>query len=183
MNMKMYTLFMQRKALVVSTLTLLILGGVGSGIYYFFWYEPPPDETTFREEYSLVLKDYDGRDVQLSDFRREILIVYAWASWCPYCGAELEYLSTLKEKYGDDLAVVAVNRAEPRDVAREFTSTLTGMERLTLLIDESDSLYKEIQGYAMPETMFIDNHGDIVHHQRGPIKPAEVDQKVLELMQ
>lgn len=173
---------MNPKSILVAFLLLICASLVGGALYYFFWYEPPPDEATFREEYSLVLKDYTGNDVRLTDFRREILIVYAWASWCPYCGAELEYLSSLKEKYGDTLSIVAVNRAEPVGPAKEFTDALKGMERLNLLLDPNDSLYKEIEGYAMPETIFINSRGDIVHHQHGPIKPEEVDVKVAELL-
>jgi hypothetical protein len=57
------------------------------------------------------------------------------------------------------------------------------MEKLVLLLDSSDALYKEIEGFAMPETIFINSRGDIIYHQRGPIKPEEVDAKVAELMQ
>jgi cytochrome c biogenesis protein CcmG, thiol:disulfide interchange protein DsbE len=153
-------------------------------VYYFWFSAPPPaDESTFREEYALLLKDYSGNEVKLSDYRREILIVYAWASWCPYCGKELEYLSELKGRYGEELSIVAVNRAEPLVDAKDFTDKLAGMDRLVLLLDSQDSLFQEIGGYAMPETIFINSRGDIIYHQRGPIKPEEVDAKVAELMQ
>lgn len=171
----------RRTVLIASLLFLFCLLFL---IYYLWFSAPPPaDENTFREEYSLVLKDYSGNDVKLSDYRREILIVYAWASWCPYCGKELEYLSELKGRYGDDLSIIAVNRAEPLVDAKDFTDKLSGMDRLSLLLDSTDALYKAIDGYAMPETIFINSRGDIVYHQRGPIKPEEVDQKVAELMQ
>ncbi len=166
--------------LVVAIALLILLAYL---IYSNLLYTPPADESTFREEYALVLKDYAGNDVKLSDYRREILIVYAWASWCPYCGKELEYLAELKGRYGDGLSIVAVNRAEPLVDAKDFTDKLVGMDRLTLLLDQNDALYKEIDGYAMPETIFINSRGDIIYHQRGPIKPEEVDQKVAALMQ
>lgn len=174
---------MTRRKFVITLLVLAALLLIGYALYYFFWYQPPADETTFREEYALVLKDYAGNDVKLSDFRREILIVYAWASWCPYCGKELEYLAELKGRYGDELSIVAVNRAEPLVEAKDFTDKLQGMEKLVLLLDSGDALYKQIDGFAMPETIFINSRGDIIYHQRGPIKPEEVDAKVAELMQ
>ncbi len=174
---------MNRKNFFITLFILATIVLVGWLFYYFFSSEPPADESTFREEYALVLKDYAGNDVKLSDFRREILIVYAWASWCPYCGKELEYLAELKGRYGDELSIVAVNRAEPLVEAKDFTDKLQGMEKLVLLLDSSDILYKEIDGFAMPETIFINSSGDIIYHQRGPIKPEEVDAKVAELMQ
>ncbi len=174
---------MSRRNIFIALLLAVALLLIGSAFYYFFWYQPPPDEATFREEYALILKDYAGNDVKLSDFRREILIVYAWASWCPYCGKELEYLAELKGRYGDNLSIVAVNRAEPLVEAKDFTDKLHGVEKLVLLLDSSDALYKQIDGFAMPETIFINSRGDIIYHQRGPIKPEEVDAKVAELMQ
>lgn len=174
---------MNRRKIFIVLLVVAALLLIAGALYYFFSSEPPPDESTFREEYALVLKDYAGNDVKLSDFRREILIVYAWASWCPYCGKELEYLSELKGRYGDELSIVAVNRAEPLVEAKDFTDKLQGMEKLVLLLDPNDALYKEIDGFAMPETIFINSSDDIIYHQRGPIKPEEVDAKVAELMQ
>jgi len=42
----------------------VVLAGV---VYYvFFMPEPLPEEATFEDEFSLVLKDYDGNDVALS---------------------------------------------------------------------------------------------------------------------
>lgn len=174
--------FMRNKRIPLAVLFAFCFLLLASSLYYYFWYEPPADSDTFREEYSLILKDYEGNDVSLTDYRREILIVYAWASWCPYCGAELEYLSKLKERYGDGLSIVAVNRAEPLIDAKDFTDKLEGMDRLALLLDMNDALYRQIDGYAMPETIFINSRGDIIYHQRGPIKPDEVNQKVAELM-
>jgi hypothetical protein len=66
--------------------------------------------------------------------------------------------------------------------AKDFTDKLQGMDRLVLLLDSNDALYKQIDGFAMPETIFINSSGDIIYHQRGPIKPEEVDAKVTELM-
>lgn len=121
---------MSHRNLFIAILVIVALILVAGALYFFFSSEPLPDEATFREEYALILKDYAGNDVKLSDFRREILIVYAWASWCPYCGKELEYLAELKGRYGDELSIVAVNRAEPLVEAKDFTDKLQGMDRL-----------------------------------------------------
>lgn len=173
---------MQRKTVLIVA-SIIVAISLAFFFFSYFKYEPPADEDTFREEYALVLRDYEGNEVSLKEFRREILIVYAWASWCPYCGAELEYLASLKEKYGEDLSIVAVNRAEPLVDAKDFTDKLQGLDKLVLLLDGGDMLYKQIDGYAMPETIFINKNGDIIYHQRGPITPEAVDQKVAELMQ
>lgn len=136
----------------------------------------------FNEAYSLVLKDYSGDDVHLYQFRRKVLIAYAWASWCPYCGAELQNLAKEKQKYGDSIDILAINRAEPLQDAKAYTDKLGVESMLTLLLDPSDSFFKMIGGYAMPETVFIDSGGNIIYHQRGPLQLADLDNKIQELL-
>lgn len=149
-----------------------VIAAVALGVFYYWVTGTPrnPDAENFTSGYNLVLTDYDGNEVQLSDYRRHVLVVYAWASWCPYCGDELESLAQLKSTYGDDVVVLAVNRGEPLGDARAFTDKLALHEDVVLLLDPLDALYKDIEGYAMPETLFIDARGEIRFHQRGPIQ-------------
>ncbi len=136
--------------------------------------ESAPDTKTFNTEYSLALQDYSGTTVHLFDYRRKVLIAYAWASWCPYCGSEIQDLAALKQQYGDDVEVVAINRAEPPQTAKHFTDALSNTQGIVFLLDPDDSFFKEIGGYAMPEMVFIDSKGTIVDHQRGPIQLSDV---------
>jgi len=132
--------------------------------------------------YSLILKDYDGKEVHLYEYRRKVLIAYAWASWCTYCGAELENLSKEKGLYGSEVQIVAINRAESRQDAKNFTDKLNLSFPIVFLLDPEDQFFKTIGGYAMPETVFIDEKGEIDFHQRGPIKIEEVDKKIQEVL-
>jgi len=173
---------MRNKKILYSILFTVCCSLLFSLLYYFFWYQPPADENTFREEYALVLKDYDGNDVRLSEFRREFLVVYAWASWCPYCGDEIRNLSSLKQRYGDKITILAVNRAEPLVEAKDYSDKLGDIVGVTFLLDPSDTLYKKVEGYAMPETLFIKSNGEILFHQRGPIELQAVKDKIDELL-
>jgi len=90
-------------------------------------------------------------------------------------------LSELKMRHGDAITVLAVNRAEPLVDAKGFTDAL-GIPGLVYLIDKDDALYKDIGGYAMPETVFITDRGEVFYHQRGPIKIPELEAKLAELL-
>ena len=137
---------------------------------------------TFNTEYTLVLSDYNGKPVHLYDYRRQVLIAYAWASWCPYCGSEIEGLAQLKKTYGDNVQIVAINRAEPLATARAYTNALTDTNGIVFLLDPTDSFFKEIGGYAMPEMVFIDSSGTIIYHQRGPIRMEDVQAEIEKLL-
>ena len=168
------------RALLFISIVLVVIAALFS--YFILRVHSDSGGETFAKEYGLELSNYEGKPVHLFDYRRKVLIAYAWASWCPYCAAELKNLAQLKKTYGDDIQIVAINRGEPLPVAKAFTDGLQGIGGLILLIDPADSFFKEIGGYAMPETIFIDVGGTITLHQRGPIQLPEVDEKIKELL-
>ena len=125
--------------------------------------------------YGLSFTDYAGNEVHLYDFRRKPLVVYTWASWCPYCGAEMQHLAEVQSQYGDKIQIVAINRGEARATAKNFTDHLSVSDKLIILLDPADAYFKQIGGYAMPETLYINAAGETAAHTRGPSKPADVD--------
>lgn len=166
----------RNRALIIG---FALVALIAMGIYWWFFSLPEESAETFTGEYELVLTDYDGNPVELSEYKRDLLVAHVWASWCPYCGEELQNLMRLKEEYGDDVRILAVNRAEPEADAKAFTQAL-GIDpaAVELLLDPDDAFFKSVGGYAMPETIFINSRGEIIFHQRGPMKVDEVIEQV-----
>ena len=52
---------------------------------------------------------------------------------------------------------------------------------MIFLLDSSDSFYRSIGGFTMPETLFVDGGGNILLHKRGPMTLDEMRQKTNEL--
>lgn len=159
---------------------LLVCAGIA---YYFVFSEPKEGVVSFKNQYELVLQDYEGTDVELSTFKRKVLLIHVWASWCPYCKEELQNLARLKSQYGDELEIVAINRAESLSEAQAFTDVLQIRDSIRILLDPEDSFYKEIGGYAMPETLFINDRGEILFHQRGPMTLPELNEKIKPMIE
>ena len=159
-------------------IVLILVGGYG------YWrYHPRRGTVSFQPRYQLVLKDYNGKDVRLSQFKREILVAHSWATWCTYCGEELKNLAILKKKYGDRITIIAPNRAESAQVAKPFSDALNLGSGISFLIDPDDAFYKAVGGYAMPETLFVNDRGEVVFHQRGPMSIEEVDAHLRALLE
>lgn len=154
----------------VAVLALLVAAVFG----YRMWRDSqlPP---AFKSSPGFVLYDYEGNEVHLSDYTDRTIVAHSWASWCVYCAEELQNLAALKAQYGDEVVVVAVNRAEPALIAKDFTDKLD-LPGVLLLLDPSDAFYKQNQGYAMPETIGLKSNGDIIFHQHGPLKAEELVQ-------
>lgn len=112
--------------------------------------------------------DLDGNPITLSSFDEEVLVVNAWASWCPFCVDELPDFEQLGAEYASDsVRIIAINRAESANTARAFVSHVGDPEHVTFLLDPEDTFYDAIGGFAMPETVFYDKTGSIVAHARG----------------
>jgi thiol-disulfide isomerase/thioredoxin len=111
--------------------------------------------------------DLNGNKVQIRDYRGKPLIINSWASWTPFSRTELPLLARYAETYKDTLTILAINRMENVGVIRSYLSTVTVSDSLTILVDPTDYFYKAVSGYAMPETLFYDEDGNLIMHIRG----------------
>jgi thiol-disulfide isomerase/thioredoxin len=151
-----------------------MLALIGAGVYGYHWYRDAQLPPAFQESPGFSLFNYEGNEMSLSDFTNKLVVAHSWASWCVYCADELKNLAALKAEYGDRIAVVAINRAEPRQVAKDFTDALDLPEGVVILLDPTDAFYKKNGGYAMPETIGLMPDGTVLFHQRGPLKAEEL---------
>jgi cytochrome c biogenesis protein CcmG/thiol:disulfide interchange protein DsbE len=51
-------------------------------------------------EPDLKLKDMNGNDVALTDFKGKVVFVNFWATWCDPCRVEIPWLIAMQSKYG-----------------------------------------------------------------------------------
>jgi peroxiredoxin len=60
-----------------------------------------------------TLKDVDGKDVQLSAFKGQVVLVNFWATWCGPCKIEIPWFIEFEQKYKDrGFAVLGVSLDE-----------------------------------------------------------------------
>jgi len=123
---------------------------------------------------SIPLVDYKGSTVLLEEFRDKPLVINSWAVWCPFCRSELTDFATLQKEFGDEIIVIAIDRQESVLKVKGFTDELGITNDTLFLLDSSDSFYKSIGGFSMPETIFVNGAGEIVVHKRGPMELDEM---------
>ncbi|MEX0649780.1 MAG: TlpA disulfide reductase family protein [Candidatus Andersenbacteria bacterium] len=132
---------------------------------------------------SVSLTDYEGNEVNVADFFGKPIVVNSWAVWCPFCVKELPDFVTVQKEFENQVTFIAIDRAEPRDVAKEFTDGLGITDDLVFLLDPRDSFYQAIGGFSMPETLFVNTDGEVVFHKRGPMPLEEIRQRTQALLQ
>ncbi|MBI4085057.1 MAG: TlpA family protein disulfide reductase [Candidatus Liptonbacteria bacterium] len=173
------------RSLVVVGIAALILGGA----WLLIFNRTAPDESNSQTQLlpdrqavekapDFSLKDFEGKTVRLADFAGKPLIVNSWAAWCPFCRKELVDFAAAQKEFGNKVVVIAIDRAEAREVAKKYTDELGVTEDIIFLLDPSDSFYQSIGGFSMPETLFVDSDGSVVFHKRGPMDIDEIREKV-----
>lgn len=123
---------------------------------------------------ALSFINYSGDQVILDNLLGTPLIINAWASWCPFCVNELPDFAAAQKELGHNVKIIAVNRTESAQLAQEFSDRLGVTNDLIILLDKTDSFYKAIGGFSMPETIFVNAAGQIMDHKRGPMKKDEI---------
>jgi thiol-disulfide isomerase/thioredoxin len=48
----------------------------------------------------LTLKDLDGKDTSLAQYKGKVVLVNFWATWCDPCRVEIPWLIEMQQKYG-----------------------------------------------------------------------------------
>jgi len=165
MIMKSY-FFIGIAILIVLGIVFLVIRGQGG--------ESQSSLNDFDTFSSASLTDYQGNNVSLEDFRGKPLVINSWAVWCPFCRKELADFVALQKEFGGEIIVIAIDRQEPLAKARGFTDELGITNDMLFLLDSSDSFYKSIGGFSMPETIFVNGAGEIVVHKRGPMELDEM---------
>ena len=108
-----------------------------------------------------ILKDANGNEVSLSDYREKALILHFWATWCPYCKKLQPGLERLYRKYKEDgLEVLAISWWEDEDARPQEVLEDRGVTFKTLL--DGDDVAKEYGVKGTPTTFFINKRGKLI---------------------
>ena len=58
----------------------------------------------------------DGSSVRLSqEIKQQPVILFFWATWCPYCKALMPHLQSMQLEYGDRVKILAINIRDKND--------------------------------------------------------------------
>lgn len=125
------------------------------------------------EAVNFSLKDLQGNDHVLSDYRGKVVILNFWASWCPPCRAEMADLQRFHKKYRDtDVVLLAINIGEEmseRDLNKKIQKDKDIISKyfeqegldLTVLLDTFQDVTLNYRVSAIPTTYIIDKEGII----------------------
>lgn len=121
-----------------------------------------------------TLKDLNGNDVKLSDYKGKIVILNFWAVWCKYCLLEMPDFNELNKELEieDEVVILAVNSQESPEKVKEYL-TSSNID-LKVLLDQDGTVTQTYGISGFPTTFFINKDGTLYTYI-----PSMTDKKTL----
>jgi thiol-disulfide isomerase/thioredoxin len=138
-------------------------------------------------EPELTLKDLNGNNVSLSDFKGKVVLVNFWATWCEACRAEVPSLVELQHKYADKGFVILGIALD--DEGKKVVAPFVAKERFDvdgrkepmdyrILIGNDDAAEKFGGLFGYPTSILISKDGKQVKRITGVISPEEMTKTI-----
>lgn len=133
------------------------------------------------------LKDLDGKEVTLADYKGEVVFVNFWATWCDPCRVEIPWLIDMQAKYGSrgfTVIGVAMDEEGKSAVAPFLTKErfdVNGQQLpmsypIWLGTDEAADKFGGILGY--PTSFLISRDGKVVAKFQGLKSSDELERAI-----
>ena len=125
---------------------LLAIAGTGSAATQLLGAEAP----------DFVLKSLSGKNLRLSEYRGDVVMLSFWATWCGDCRAQLEELGTMRDRYQDaGIELLAVSLDQN---ARQASETAADVS-FPVLHDAGGEVGRLYDVTKMPVVVLIDRGG------------------------
>ena len=123
-------------------------------------------------------KKYPGKNYQADVLTQgKPVLLNVWATWCPTCRAEHQYLNQLSAQ---GIRVVGMNYKDDRQKAISWLKELGNPYALSLF-DGDGMLGLDLGVYGAPETFLIDGNGSIRYRHAGDLNPRVWEEEIKPL--
>jgi peroxiredoxin len=111
------------------------------------------------------LKDLDGAQVRLSDFRgKQAVLLYFWASWCPGCIAIKPAVAELRSAVSRDrMVILAVNVGTGDTLERLMQYQKGHPTPYPVLYDDGGKVSRAYQVQGIPLFILVDKEGSVIY--------------------
>ena len=121
--------------------------------------------------HDFTLKSYSGKNLKLSEYRGNVVLINFWASWCGPCRQEMPLLEKLHQQYSPyGFTILGVNVEEDSTAAKKLLKDIK--VTFPILFDSRNSVSKAYNVMAMPTTVMIDRDGNMRYLHKG-YKPGD----------
>ena len=111
---------------------------------------------------NFTLKNLDGKEISLNQFRGKHVLINFWATWCGPCKIEMPSLEALYERFKErNFVLLAIsNDMFGANIVKPFVKT--HKINFTVLLDQRLKVSNAFGVVSLPTTFMIDPQGKII---------------------
>lgn len=180
---------MSRRTLWILVAVLVVVAGLGLANQYWLRrlpqqsaVEPASPSTATQRAPDFTLKDLTGRDVHLSNFRGQVVVLNFWATWCQPCRIEIPWFNEIYDHYHDK-GVVLLGISMDDGGAKDVEPFLKEMPiHYPILIGTEEMAEKYGGIFGIPTTIIIGRDGTIATKHLGLTDKDEIENGIKRLL-
>jgi thiol-disulfide isomerase/thioredoxin len=130
----------------------------------------------------ISITDLGGKTLTTADLAGRVVLVDFWATWCPPCRGTMAWLGTVKQRYGDKVAVVTFALESDEADVRQLASDLKLPFRWAMRSPDILRAFGDVS--AVPTLLIFDAKGRhaAAFYGSTPKLHDEADAKIASLM-
>ncbi len=130
----------------------------------------------------LTLNDLNGRKVNLSDYRQQIVLLNNWAIWCPPCKDEMPTLLKYYNAHSDQgFMLIGIEAGDPAKDVASFVDEY-GIS-FPVLLDPNNKSLIAFHNDSLPSSYVIDHNGNVILAWTGPVSRAMLEKYLTPLLE
>ena len=144
---------------------------------------PAPPEGVELAKLDYTLKDMNGHDVRLADFKGRPMIINFWATWCAPCKHEIPAFIELVDKYkAEKLVVLGISTDDKPEDLIPFAAQMK-MNYPVLVGLGQDELQEHYGAFSLPVSWFVRADGSVDYKHTGTQSKDWFDGRVKKLLE
>jgi thiol-disulfide isomerase/thioredoxin len=115
-----------------------------------------------------LLSGRGGKNIDLSQFKGQVVMINFWATYCGPCRKEMPLLEDIYKKYKPmGFTMLGVNVEPNSKAAEEWLAKLPKPVSFPIAFDTDSKVSKLYKVEVMPSTVFVDRKGNVRVMHRG----------------
>lgn len=130
-----------------------------------------------------TVKDMNGADVRIADYKGKVILLNYWATWCGPCKVEIPDLIALYDQYKDrGFVVLGVSQDDDPETLRAFAKTFRMTYPVLVGRDHPDLIDAQGPLWGLPTTYVIGRDGSICGKHLGPATKDDFEREIKALL-